>query len=342
MTAEGTARTAGLIREISETAAVIVVEHDMQFIRQIARTVTVFHQGRVIMVDVVDKVMRDPRCATSISARRRLRCCQDAAQDAGSEQPQGGLWRVPVLDGIALEVPAGSFLGILGNNGMGKTTLLRTSSATCRRWRAASASRARTSPPFRPRNAPARHGPGAAGREIFPNLSVIDNLRMGLIGGGRDEARELPALLELFPRLERLLERRGGALSGGEQQLLALARCLAAGPELILLDEPTRASSPDPGRDRRDPATAQAGADVTIVLVEQNLDFIAQLADRVLIINKGRFTGELQPASCTTCRSSASSWALPHEGGRDSFSAERRGGPSCWSPRGQPFSSSTC
>src|SRR4029453_12869421 len=114
--------------------------------------------------------------------------------------------RIPILNGIQLEVAAGEFVGVLGHNGMGKTTLLRTLMGFV----------------------PAQRGRIVfddvdVTREIFPGLSVPDNLRMGFAGRGAEE--RINVILQTFPRLTSLLNRRGGAVSGREQPLLALARC---------------------------------------------------------------------------------------------------------------------
>jgi branched-chain amino acid transport system ATP-binding protein len=103
------------------------------------------------------------------------------------------------------------------------------------------------------------------GREIFPALTVYDNLRMGCTKQADAEHDTIGSVLETFPRLKPLLDRQGGALSGGEQQLLAMARCLCGKPRLVLL-------------------------------VEQNLDFIAALSHRILIIQKGMITSEVKPS----------------------------------------------
>jgi branched-chain amino acid transport system ATP-binding protein len=203
--------------------------------------------------------------------------------------------RIPILNGIRLEVAAGEFVGVLGHNGMGKTTLLKAVMG----FVPAQGGRivfdgvdVTHEPPY----ARARRGLGYVpqGREIFPGLSVRDNLRMGFIGRGVEE--RIDAIVQTFPRLTPLLERRGGALSGGEQQLLAIARCLAGNPKLILFDEPTEGIQPSIIEDligvlQRLHRT-QA---LTIVVVEQNLEFIAVLAKRVLLIQKGTILRELQP-----------------------------------------------
>jgi branched-chain amino acid transport system ATP-binding protein len=203
--------------------------------------------------------------------------------------------RIPILNGIRLDVAAGEFVGVLGHNGMGKTTLLRTlmGFVPAQRGRIVFDGIDVTHEPAYVR---ARRGVGYVpqGREIFPGLSVRDNLRMGFVGRGAEE--RVDELLETFPRLIPLLERRGGALSGGEQQLLAIARCLAGRPRLVLFDEPTEGIQPSIVEDllsilRRLHQT-QA---LTIVLVEQNLEFIAELAMRVLLIQKGAILRELNP-----------------------------------------------
>jgi urea transport system ATP-binding protein len=203
--------------------------------------------------------------------------------------------RIPILDGIQLEVAAGEFVGVLGHNGMGKTTLLRTlmGFVPARRGRVVFDGVDVThEPPY----ARARRGLGYVpqGREIFPGLSVRDNLRMGFAGRGAEE--RIDAILDTFPRLTPLLNRRGGALSGGEQQLLAIARCLAGNPKLILFDEPTEGIQPSIIEELvgvlRHLHQTQG---LTILLVEQNLEFIAELAKRVLLIQKGTILRELQP-----------------------------------------------
>jgi branched-chain amino acid transport system ATP-binding protein len=135
------------------------------------------------------------------------------------------------------------------------------------------------------------------GREIFPGLSVVDNLRMGCAARGGADRDVIAPILEDFPRLESLLDRTGGALSGGEQQLLAIARCLCGKPRLVLLDEPTEGIQPsiiDEIVETLQRLREKSG--LTMILVEQNLDFIAALSQRVLIIQKGTITREARPS----------------------------------------------
>jgi branched-chain amino acid transport system ATP-binding protein len=205
--------------------------------------------------------------------------------------------RIPILNGIGFAVAEGEFIGILGHNGMGKTTLLRALMgflpATAGRVRLAGQD-VTAAPPHRR----ARLGMGYVpqGREIFPGLSVLDNLRMGCAKEANAESAVIAPILEDFPRLKPLLDRPGGALSGGEQQLLAIARCLCGKPRLLLLDEPTEGIQPsiiDEIVETLRRLRLKNG--FTTILVEQNLDFIAALSERVLIIQKGRITQEVQP-----------------------------------------------
>jgi branched-chain amino acid transport system ATP-binding protein len=205
--------------------------------------------------------------------------------------------RIPILNGISFAVREGEFVGILGHNGMGKTTLLKALMgflpATGGRVHFAGSDITAAEPYRR-----ARLGLGYVpqGREIFPALTVYDNLRMGCTKEAGDERATIASVLKEFPRLERLLDRAGGALSGGEQQLLAIARCLCGKPRLVLLDEPTEGIQPsiiDEIVETLQRLRDNSG--LTMILVEQNLDFIAALSQRILIIQKGAITREVQP-----------------------------------------------
>lgn len=216
-----------------------------------------------------------------------------------------GYGRIGVLRGVSFAVESGSCLGILGHNGMGKTTLLKTimgllpAESGWIRFNGRAIERL-------PTHARARLGLGYVpqGRQIFPALTVRENLLFAL--AGRSQAtrsaqhqesvyHNIADAVEDFPELERLLDRPGGVLSGGEQQLLALARALCGGPALILLDEPTEGIQPSIVQAMmRRIGELRYRRGVTVLLVEQNLDFIQGLADRVLLIHRGRIVREMQ------------------------------------------------
>ena len=217
------------------------------------------------------------------------------------ESLHSGYGRVPVLSGISFVVGPEECVGILGHNGMGKTTLLRTLAGLLP---ATSGQILLEGAPITklPTQVRARRGIGYVpqGREIFSGLTVMQNLQMGCMAAPGRRETLIREVLALFPRLQRLLDRRGGGLSGGEQQLLALARCLCGEPRIMLLDEPTEGIQPSirdeivetlaAVKSGRTPLKAAA-----ILLVEQNLLFISSLADRILIIQKGRIRDELPP-----------------------------------------------
>ncbi len=193
-----------------------------------------------------------------------------------------------ILRNLGFEAKLGEVTVILGRNGVGKTTLLKSlmgvvpvkaGTVTLEGadiTRATSYERVRRGIGYVPQ-----------GREIFGRLTVEENLRMGL--ATRPGGTPIPAeLFELFPILKQFMHRRGGDLSGGQQQQLAIARALAAGPKLLMLDEPTEGIQPsiikDIGRVIR--MLADRGT-MAIVLVEQYYDFAAELADQYLVMERG-------------------------------------------------------
>ena len=193
-----------------------------------------------------------------------------------------------ILRGVSLQARLGKVTVLLGRNGVGKTTLLKSLMGLVpvrsgsidfdgkAIEKATSYERARSGMGYVPQ-----------GREIFARLTVEDNLLMGL--ASKSASTPVPAeLFELFPVLKQMISRRGGDLSGGQQQQLAIARALAAKPKLLILDEPTEGIQPsiikDIGRVIR--MLADRG-DMAIVLCEQYYDFAEELADDYLVMQRG-------------------------------------------------------
>jgi urea transport system ATP-binding protein len=198
-----------------------------------------------------------------------------------------------ILRDVSLKTQVGRVTVLLGRNGVGKTTLLKALMGLIPirsgsiHFNGVDLSRAT---PYERARAGIGYVP--QGREIFARLSVEDNLRMGL--AYKSASEPIPdELFELFPVLRQMLGRRGGDLSGGQQQQLAIARALAAGPKLLILDEPTEGIQPsiikDIGRVIR--MLADRG-DMAILLVEQYYDFAEELADDYLVMERGQFIAQ--------------------------------------------------
>lgn len=196
----------------------------------------------------------------------------------------------PILQDIDFQVKEGEFLGIVGRNGVGKTTLLRTimgltdhtdgmlSFNSTNLLGISTHERAAAGIAYIPQ-----------GREVIPRFTVRENLLMGMFSRA-DKSRRIPEhIFELFPMLWDFIDRRGGDLSGGQQQQLAIGRALAMDPKILLLDEPTEGIQPNivkqiEGVIRK--LNQEMG--LTIVLVEQNTKFVRQTADSFLLLDKGR------------------------------------------------------
>ncbi len=193
-----------------------------------------------------------------------------------------------ILRNLAFEARLGEVTVVLGRNGVGKTTLLKSLMGVVP-VKAGTVTLDGADITKAPSYERVKRGIGYVpqGREIFGRLTVDENLRMGL--ATKPGGTAIPAeLFELFPVLQQMIGRRGGDLSGGQQQQLAIARALAAGPKLLMLDEPTEGIQPsiikDIGRVIRMLADRKTMA---IVLVEQYYDFAAELADQYLVMERG-------------------------------------------------------
>ncbi|GHT83467.1 ABC transporter ATP-binding protein [Betaproteobacteria bacterium] len=193
-----------------------------------------------------------------------------------------------ILRGISFDAPIGKVTTVLGRNGVGKTTLLKTLMGLVPAkngsihfgdqdiTRAPSYTRVKAGIGYVPQ-----------GREIFPRLSVEENLLMGLATRPRGAA--IPAkVFEMFPVLRQMLNRRGGDLSGGQQQQLAIGRALAFGPKLLILDEPTEGIQPSIIKDIGAAIRSLAATgEIAILLVEQYYDFARDLSDYYLVMERG-------------------------------------------------------
>ena len=193
-----------------------------------------------------------------------------------------------VLQGVTMHAEAGRVTALLGRNGVGKTTLIR-SVIGFTPPRSGSIRFAGERIEGLPSHVIARRGVGLVpqGRRVFPSLTVEENLRLGGLPG-RAGRWSLDAVYEMFPRLRERTGHYGGQLSGGEQQMVAIARALMSNPVLLLMDEPSEGLAPLIVRELEHTMCRLKETGLAIVLVEQNLPLALTVADAAYIISKGR------------------------------------------------------
>ena len=205
-----------------------------------------------------------------------------------------------ILRGLSFEVKTGEVTTLLGRNGVGKTTLLKSLMGLVRTKQGSITFDGQDITHLPPhQRVKAGIGYVPQGREIFPRLTVEENLLMGL--ATKPGNTKIPQrIFDMFPVLRQMMHRRGGDLSGGQQQQLAIGRALAMGPKLLILDEPTEGIQPSIIKDieRAIRMLAETG-EMAILLVEQYYDFAESLADQYLLMERGEFImrgrGETMP-----------------------------------------------
>lgn len=209
-----------------------------------------------------------------------------------------GYGRTMVLHGLSLSVESAEIVAVLGRNGVGKSTLLRALMGTVR-LSSGTITLDGTRIERLPAHARARRGLAYVpqGREVFPRLSVLENLRVAAYASRqRDWPMRLEGILEEFPILSERRSARADSLSGGQQQILAVARALITNPRVMLLDEPSEGIQPSIINQIAETIRAiKVDRRISVVLVEQNLDFAAELAERAYLMEKGRIVRSLSP-----------------------------------------------
>jgi urea transport system ATP-binding protein len=193
-----------------------------------------------------------------------------------------------ILRGLSFEVPIGKVTTLLGRNGVGKTTLLKTLMGLVPAAEGAitlNGADITKAPSYKRVSSGIGYVP--QGREIFPRLTVEENLLMGL--ATRPGSAKIPErVFDMFPVLKQMMHRRGGDLSGGQQQQLAIGRALAFGPKLLILDEPTEGIQPSIIKDIGNAIrTLSESGEMAILLVEQYYDFARDLSDHYLLMERG-------------------------------------------------------
>jgi urea transport system ATP-binding protein len=194
-----------------------------------------------------------------------------------------------ILRGVNFHVPKKSVTCLMGRNGVGKTTTLRTITGLQAHTRGHIMLEGRNISKLSPEDR-ARCGIGFVpqGREIFPHLTVEENLQIGCVARGKSTTAGLERIFTLFPILKDFLQRKGGMLSGGQQQQLAIGRALLTEPQLLILDEPTEGIQPNVIDQIGDTIKLlREEGKMSILLVEQYLDFAKELADNFAIMDRG-------------------------------------------------------
>jgi urea transport system ATP-binding protein len=208
-----------------------------------------------------------------------------------------------VLWDVSLGVPPGGVVCLMGRNGVGKTTLLKSVMGLLPARSGQILFDGKDLGRLRPEErAACGIGYVPQGREIFPNLTVAENLRVGYLGrpasagNGRSTQADIEQVFDLFPKLKDLLSRNGGVLSGGEQQQLAIARVLLARPKLLLMDEPTEGIQPNVILQIEDAIQRIRERGIAVLLVEQYLEFAWRLAISYAIMRKGAIVSRGSPS----------------------------------------------
>ncbi|MEO9136811.1 MAG: branched-chain amino acid ABC transporter ATP-binding protein/permease [Casimicrobiaceae bacterium] len=294
-------RIAGLIRSLAGQHSILLIEHDIDRVLTLSDRITVLHQGRVIATGLPHDIARHPEVVTAYLGRHGdapaapaigIESRTDRAPLLTLTGVTAGYGASVILHDVDLRVDDKEVVALLGRNGVGKTTTLRTMMGVVKPVAGRLVFRdtdiTRASP-----DRINRQGMSIVpeGRRIFPNLSVLENLQLAQRPGGWS----LDDVYDLFPKLRARAAARGENLSGGERQMLAIARSMMAPTSLILLDEPFEGLAPAVVGEVL-AALMRLKDRTSILLVEQKVDIVMQMADRAYVMVNGRIAFEGAPA----------------------------------------------
>ncbi|GAC1548532.1 MAG: branched-chain amino acid ABC transporter ATP-binding protein/permease [Beijerinckiaceae bacterium] len=293
-------RIGTLIRSLAGRHTVLLIEHDIDRVLSLSDRITVLHQGRVIAEGEPAKIAKDPGVLEAYLGRhgeRRTRPTETFGSGATMRPPlltlkgvDAGYNASSILQSIDLEVREGEVVALLGRNGVGKTTTLRTIMGVLKPTKGTISFAGQEITSLTPDRVN-RCGIAIVpeGRRIFPNLTVAENLMLGQREGGWP----LDEIYRLFPKLRARQDARGENLSGGERQMLAIGRALCAPQKLVLLDEPFEGLAPSVVAEVL-AAIEQLREKTSILLVEHKVDLVLDLADRAYVMVNGQmsYSGE--------------------------------------------------
>ena len=304
MSAAETHDTMQLVRRIAKDLTILIVEHDMQVVMELANRITVLHYGEVLADGPPAEIQQNPACKRSISRRAPDPAMQPLVAVEDIHTYYG---KSHILHGVSLQVGPGEGVGLLGRNGVGKSTTLKTIMGLV------TPSQGRIMFEGKPIAGMPSHKLARLGigyvpedRRIFKLLTVMENLRTGLDRAGVTEDKKKQLLDKAFAFFPRLAERRtqaGGTLSGGEQQMLAIARAMMLEPKIILLDEPTEGLMPRMVSQIREIIDVLHKEGVAILLVEQNVPLTLASSQRVYFMEKGAVRHQAAAAALERQRS---------------------------------------
>jgi branched-chain amino acid transport system ATP-binding protein/branched-chain amino acid transport system permease protein len=275
----------------------VLVEHDMSLVMSISDEIIVLDAGRRIAAGAPAVVRNDPAVKAAY-----LGTAVPAAS-AASRAPgppllevdalRAGYGPLAVLDQVGLKVGRGEVIAMFGPNGAGKSTLMKALSGLIRPVKGTIRMGSMDLAPL-PAHLVARAGLTLVpeGRQVFPQLTVAENLRLGATRRGDFDPAEIETMLMRFPRLRPRLQTAAALLSGGEQQMLAVARGLLARPEILLLDEPSLGLAPTVVAELFGQFTRLRDEGMTLLIVDQMADYALAIADRGYVLGGGRLVAE--------------------------------------------------